>query len=188
MPMFRQGIAGVLEASGYTVETPADVVAWARRETATLVLLTVMSERDWQLLGLLCASTTSPLVVAVLANESAALGARAIRAGAQSVLPRTVAAVTLRRTVEATVGGQAVMPAAVAAVLAEPHPVSERGPSVDQLSWLRQLANGATVAQLADRAGYSERAMFRLLRALYRQLGVRTRLQAIMRAQEAGWL
>ena len=95
---------------------------------------------------------------------------------------------TLRLTVEATVGGQAVMPAAVAAVLAEPQAVSARGPSVDQLSWLRQLANGATVVQLADRAGYSERAMFRLLRSLYRQMGVRTRLQAIMRAQEAGWL
>lgn len=186
--MFQLGIAGALEASGHTVETPADVMAWARQGVATLVLLTMMSDGDWDLLGQLCSGTTSPLVIAVLDNESSALGARALRAGARSVLPRSVAAVTLRRTVEATIDGQSVMPADMVAVFAEPHTVSERAPSVNQLSWLRQLANGATVAQLADRAGYSERAMFRLLRSLYQQLGVRTRLQAIMRAQEAGWL
>ncbi|SEU14237.1 helix-turn-helix domain-containing protein [Nonomuraea wenchangensis] len=45
-----------------------------------------------------------------------------------------------------------------------------------------------TVADLADRAGYSERAMFRLLQALYREIGVATRIQAIVRAQERGWL
>jgi DNA-binding NarL/FixJ family response regulator len=188
LPMFQQGIAGALEASGHAVETPADVMAWAHQGVATLVLLTLMSERDWELLSRLCAGATSPLVIAVLGNESAALAARALRAGARSVLPRTVAAVTLRRTVEATIDGQAVMPAGVVAVLGEPDTVAERGPSGNQLSWLRQLANGATVAQLADRAGYSERAMFRLLGSLYRQMGVRTRLQAIMRAQEAGLL
>jgi DNA-binding CsgD family transcriptional regulator len=53
---------------------------------------------------------------------------------------------------------------------------------------LRQLAAGATVAQLADRAGYSERAMFRLLHALYRQLGARSRIEAILHAQTSGWL
>lgn len=180
LPMFRQGIVAVLEASGHTVETPTDVVAWARRGMATLVLLTVVSESDWELLGQLCAVTTSQLVIALLDTESATVGARAVRAGARSVLPRAVTVATLRRTVEARIDGQAVMPAAVTAVLAEPQTVSEQGLSADQLSWLRQLAAGATVAQLADQAGYSERAMFRLLRMLYRQMGVR--------AREADWL
>ncbi len=90
------------------------------------------------------------------------------------MLPRAVTVATLRRTVEATIGGQAVMPAAVAAVLAEPQAVSEHTPSARQLSWLRQLVTGVTVAQLAEQAGYSKRAMFRLLRVLYRQMGVRT--------------
>lgn len=188
LPMFRQGVVAVLAASGHAVETPTDVVAWVRRRTPSLVLLSVVSERDWELLGRLCATARPRLVIALMVGHSGAAGARALRAGAQSVLPREVSGATLRQTVEATIGGQAVMPAAVAAVLTAAREDVEHGPSADQLSWLRQLASGVTVAQLAERVGYSERAMFRLLRDLYGQLGVRNRLQAIIRAQEAGWL
>jgi DNA-binding CsgD family transcriptional regulator len=56
------------------------------------------------------------------------------------------------------------------------------------VSWLRQLAAGSTVAQLANQAGYSERAMFRLLQGLYQQLGARNRVEALLRAQQLGWL
>lgn len=188
LPMFRHGMTAALEAAGHAVESPVDIMAWARHQTVTLVLLTVQSEHDWELLGRLGAGE-SHIVIALLDNESALFGARAVGAGARSVLSREVTVETLLRTVQATIAGQAVMPAAVVAALtSDARGGAEHGPSADQLSWLRQLANGATVAQLADRAGYSERAMFRLLRALYRQLGVHSRIQAIMRAHEAGWL
>jgi DNA-binding NarL/FixJ family response regulator len=67
---------------------------------------------------------------------------------------------------------------------------AETDPAIttDQMAWLRHLASGMTVAELARVAGYSERAMFRLLQSLYRQLGARTRIEAIVRAQEQGWL
>jgi DNA-binding NarL/FixJ family response regulator len=186
LPMFRQGIATVLTEARYAVETPADVVAWVRQRAGTLVLLTVVSERDWDLLGRLCAGTEVIPVIALL--DDVAAGARAVRAGAQSVLPRDITDVTLRRTVAATIEGQAVMPAAVVTALAAHSPTAAATPSAEQLSWLRQLATGSTVGQLADEVGYSERAMFRLLQALYRQIGVATRLQAIMHAKESGWL
>jgi DNA-binding NarL/FixJ family response regulator len=186
LPLFREGAAVALRAAGHTVEMPDDIVTWVRQRTDALVLLTVMSEHDWELLARLH-TTSSPVVITLLTVDSAVLGARAVRAGARSVLPRNVTDAVLRRTVEATIGGQAVLPAAVAAVLTD-QSEAVHGLSVDQVSWLRQLANGSTVAQLADRAGYSERAMFRLLQALYRQIGVRGRIQAIIRAQEAGWL
>ncbi|MEU4743846.1 DNA-binding response regulator, partial [Actinosynnema sp. NPDC023658] len=128
-------------------------------------------------------------VIALLDVESVVLGARAVRFGARAVLPRDVAADTLLQTVEATISGQAVMPAAVAAALAASARADEQPIlSADQMSWLRQLAAGSTVPAVAARAGYSERAMYRLLQAVYRQIGVRTRLEAIMRAQESGWL
>jgi DNA-binding CsgD family transcriptional regulator len=41
---------------------------------------------------------------------------------------------------------------------------------------------------VANLAGYSERAMFRLLRGLYARIGVRNRTEALMRAKERGWL
>jgi DNA-binding NarL/FixJ family response regulator len=189
LPMFREGVSAILAGSGHTVETPSDLTDWARPDEPSVVLLTVVSKHDWKLLGELCDAAMLSVIVVLADDESVLLGARAIRAGARSVLPRRTTANTLRRTVEATIGGQAVMPAAVAAALAaDDQAAGGAGPSIDQLSWLHQLAEGSTVAQLANRVGYSERAMFRMLQALYRQIGVQTRLQAIIRAQEAGWL
>jgi DNA-binding CsgD family transcriptional regulator len=66
--------------------------------------------------------------------------------------------------------------------------VSHPMPSNRELDWLGQLAEGTTVAQLAERSGYSERAMFRLLRNLYNQLNVRNRTEALQLAQDRGWL
>jgi DNA-binding CsgD family transcriptional regulator len=50
------------------------------------------------------------------------------------------------------------------------------------------LAGGSTVAELARIAGYSERMMFRLLRALYRKLSAQNRTEALMYAQGHGWI
>lgn len=191
LPMFQQGVAAVLSAVGYTVEEPVDLLAWVRQAPSAVVLLTLGTERDWRLLERLCGGEPRADVIALVEEGGAGPGVRAIRAGARSVLPRLATAAALRRTVEATVDGQAVLPAAVAAALVAggpPGPDGQTVPSEDQLTWLRRLATGTTVAQLADDAGYSERAMYRLLQALYQQMGVGTRIQAIMRAQDIGWL
>jgi DNA-binding NarL/FixJ family response regulator len=155
------------------------------------MLLTLAEGPDWELLHQLRAYASRLSVIAVLTGPSAPAGVRAVRTGARSVLFREVTAGTLRRTVEATIDGQVVLPAAVAAALVTGADHAAAGvvvPTSEQLDWLRHLAAGMTVAQLAGLAGYSERAMFRLLQALYRRMGVRTRIEAIVHAQEQGWL
>lgn len=185
-----------MSSAGHTVESPADVVAWAGVVGRGVVLLTLEAEQDWELLQRLRDHAPALAVIALTTEESTVLGVRAVRAGARSVLPRQVTAQALRRTVEATSDGQAVVPAEVVTALAsgtagtDARP-REAGPPVvdpERMSWLRQLADGSTVAQLAGRVGYSERAMFRMLQALYKEMGVRTRIQAIVLAQEQGWL
>lgn len=188
LPMFRYGAAAVLSAAGHAVDTPTDLLAWAARRTSTLVLLTMAEEADWRLLAQLGEVSGALAVVALTDGGSAMLGARAIRGGARSVLPRGAAAPALRRTVEATIDGQSVMPAAVTALLASATEGDRPRVAATGAAWLRQLASGMTVAQLAVRAGYSERAMFRLLKSLYEEMGVATRVEAIMRAREWGWL
>ncbi|MFI1989099.1 DNA-binding response regulator [Actinoplanes sp. NPDC020271] len=186
LPMYRQGMVAVLSAAGHKVRVIDDPVKWQDRELAGLVLLTLQSDPDWDLLGQL----REGLVIAVVAPEAARLGAQAVRAGARSVLERDVSATVLLSTVAATLAGQAVMPAAVATALAAGARGDAAPPaqlSAHQLTWLKHLATGMTVAQLARQAGYSERAMFRLLHGLYRQLGVRTRIEAVVRAQQEGW-
>ncbi|MEU4745037.1 DNA-binding response regulator, partial [Actinosynnema sp. NPDC023658] len=113
MPLFRQGVAGVLSAAGHSVETPVDVFAWARKSRPAVVLLTVRSESDWLLLDQLRQETASTVVIAVMEGAVGAAGVRAVRAGARSVLLRDATPEALRHTVEATLSGQAVMPPTV---------------------------------------------------------------------------
>ncbi|MEU3645233.1 DNA-binding response regulator [Lentzea sp. NPDC034063] len=189
LPMFRQGTAAVLAAAGHAVEVPGDVVEWLRGAEMSLVLLSVVGEQDWELLACVANYSAAHWVIALLDDESAVPGVRAVQVGARSILPRNVDAATLTAAVESTIRGRAVLPpAAVVALATGASGLASSLPSPDQLSWLRGLASGKTVAQLAQQAGYSERAMFRMLQALYRQLGAPNRIEAILRAQSRGWL
>jgi DNA-binding NarL/FixJ family response regulator len=191
LPMFRSGMAATLHAAGYRVETPDDLLHWAGLRTRSLVLLSLAAPDDWLLLAGVVAANPYCAVIALTDDELVETGIRAVQQGACSILPRAVSADVLRRTVIATVDGQAVLPAAVcralAKVTAAPAP-ADSPLSFEEISWLRDLAAGRTVTRLAVHAGYSERAMFRLLHSLYRKMGVRTRTEAIVRASELGWL
>jgi len=192
LPLFRDGAAAALTAVGYTVQVPSDVVAWASQMHGAVVVLTVQANEDWAVLARLHEGGSAVnSVVALLEVDVAAAGVRAVRGGARSVLARRASAEMLQRTVAATIDGHAVVPAHVLAALAagvgtgiKP---AESVPA-EKLLWLRALAEGSTVARLASQAGYSERAMFRLLRSLYREMGVAGRFEALMRAKEQGWL
>lgn len=195
LPMYRQGVAAVLSEAGHSVDTPDDVLAWVRRPQPTVVLLTLESEPAWEVLRRLHDTSTQQVVIALVEEQDPGLGAKAVQAGARSVLPRTVSAATLRHAVDATIDGLSVLPATVVSALAAGVPAAGdtasgagRSPLPNQLSWLRHLAAGSTVGRLASQVGYSERAMFRQLRDLYQQMGVSNRTEAILRAQESGWL
>jgi DNA-binding NarL/FixJ family response regulator len=58
----------------------------------------------------------------------------------------------------------------------------------NEVSWLRALASGETVAALGRRLGYSEREMYRRLHRLYTQIGARGRTDALLRAAKSGLL
>lgn len=189
LPVFCLGAVAILAEAGHAVRVPLDVLAWCRQQPGALILLTLVEAADWTLLAALH-EADHPVVV-LLTGESTASGVRAVRAGARSVLPRGASPTVLRRTVSATLEGQAVLPADVAVALAGGGPSDPSkldGITPEKILWLRALATGMTVARLATQSGYSERAMFRMLKALYREIGVRSRTEALMRAQESGWL
>jgi DNA-binding NarL/FixJ family response regulator len=185
LPLFSRGAATVLAAAGYEVQVPEDLLSWAGSRRPAVVLLTLLAAPDWELLVPL-RDMAEVAVVAVLQDLHPA-AIRAVRMGARSVLPRAASPAVLLRTVEATADGQAVLPAEVLSMVTAP----QAGLAIlseERLSWLRRLAAGSTVAELADNAGYSERAMFRILKQVYRDMGVDNRMQAVLRAQELGWL
>jgi DNA-binding NarL/FixJ family response regulator len=131
------------------------------------------------------------VVVAVLEDTGVGAYVRALAAGAVSAVPRDTPPEGMRQVVEAAVSGTSLLPTEVVRVLlsrGEAAPDDSEMPSPREIEWLQQLASGLTVAQLADQTGYSERAMYRLLRSLYAKLDVQTRMEALMLARERGWL
>jgi DNA-binding CsgD family transcriptional regulator len=109
-----------------------------------------------------------------------------------AVTPRDAQPELVRRVFEDAVGGSCLLPIEVvqAPTSSAARPAGEEAarPTPQELGWLRQLAGGTTVGRLAHEAGYSEQAMFRLLRELYRKIGARNRTEALVLSSQRGWL
>jgi DNA-binding NarL/FixJ family response regulator len=191
LPLFRSGIVATLGDVGFEPDAPADLLAWIRQDQRRVVFLTLQTAEDWSLLGRLREARADIVIVAVIVDTSTSAYVRAIHAGASAVVPRTATPDTIRRAFRAAVAGESILPLEVVRALAggEELPIAEpESPAAREIEWLRQLGTGTTVAQLAQRAGYSERAMFRLLRDLYRRMGVSSRVEALIHAHQRGWL
>jgi DNA-binding NarL/FixJ family response regulator len=191
LPVFRRGIMATLDNAGYGPESSGDLLAWTQGRQRRVVFLTLQSSEDWSLLDELHSTRADLLVIAVLVDADTATFARAILSGAATAIPRDASPKVIKRVFDAALNGEALLPLEVVRALASSgvSPARETGsPSAQEIDWLRQLAHSRTVAQLAEQAGYSERAMFRLLRNLYSRMGVDSRTAALIRAQELGWL
>lgn len=191
LPLFRQGVMACLDDLLVETETPADLRTWAHGTDRRVILLTLQSAADWELLADLCQVPDDVVIVAVLEDATVAGYLRAITAGASGAIPRTASISSLRAAFRAAVEGSTLLPTAVVRALADQG--SENAPTADHLSpqeigWLRDLANGMSVGRIAEDTGYSERMMFRLLRDLYVRLGTRNRTEALMLARQRGWI
>jgi len=138
---------------------------------------------------LACTGATSASVpVVVLTVEPPAESfAELLRRGACAVVPWDTSPEHLLTTVKAAVQGYSLLPTSVAQRMSRD---SGAGTAVsgEEAGWLRSLADGVTIAQLASTAGYAERSMYRLLRNLYERLGVNNRHEAIVVATRRGLL
>jgi DNA-binding NarL/FixJ family response regulator len=190
LPVYRRGLIATLRDAGFHSEAPDDLLAWIRQDHRRVVLLTLEAPSDWTLLAELRHTRPDLLVVAVLGDVSVQTHIRAIVAGAVAAVPRDASPEVVRRVFKEAVEGFSVLPVEVVQALAAPHHRPETGPTPapHEVAWLRELASGLTVAHLAERSGYSERAMFRLLRDLYQRLEVRGRTEALIMAHQRGWL
>jgi DNA-binding NarL/FixJ family response regulator len=191
LPMFHRGVADVMRNAGHDVESPEDLLAWiAAGGGRDVVLLTLLRPADWALLATLRESRPAVTLIAVIENGDLALSVRALGSGAVGVMAREADFDTVRDVLAAAISGRSVLPVEVVRALTatgdEQRP--DRVPPETEISWIRQLTQGLTVARVAERAGYSERMMFRLLRDLYQRWGVANRTEAIIHARDNGWL
>jgi DNA-binding NarL/FixJ family response regulator len=188
LPLLRHGVAAALAELNCPVDDPEDMLDWAGGPATRVVVLSLSGSAEWDLLAELGTARPDALLLTLLDRPDNAEYVRAFCAGAMAVLPRRCSPDLLRRSLSALLGGLSIVPVtAIRSLAADVVPADDR-PSPEEQKWLRQLAAGRTAAELAQTAGYSERMMFRLLRALYGKLSARNRTEALMRAQSQGWI
>jgi DNA-binding NarL/FixJ family response regulator len=190
LPVFRRGVTAILRDAGLEPEAPPDPLAWLDDWQTAALIVTLLSEPDWQLLEALHTRATTTILIALLEEVTAETTERALRAGAVSVLPRSTSPATLVENFTAAVNGLSIVPVEVLRNLlaAGPSMPPDTGPSAQERQWLQSLSQGSTVGRLAFEAGYSERMMFRLLRGVYNRMGAHGRTDALVKAQAMGWI
>ncbi|MFE9690558.1 DNA-binding response regulator [Micromonospora sp. NPDC005806] len=190
LPMFRRGVAEAMRGAGYDVESPDDLLSWTNEVGPHMVILTLLSPADWTLLATLRESRSQVALIAVIEHGDVLTSVRALVSGAVGVMAREADPETVCSVVSAVAAGRSLLPAEVVRALTAPQyrPPPEHIPTDREIAWVRMLTQGCTVARLAQHAGYSERMMFRLLRALYERWGVANRTEAIVHARGNGWL
>lgn len=191
LPIFCRGLLTALSEAGFQdSEVPEDLLLWAREAGKKFLLMTLSGPDDWRLLAELGPPQADLNVLAVLADPDLPSYVRAVRAGAVAVVPRCAAPHLVQQTFAAAVEGKSLLPVDVVRAMTLTVPNGRVGPtpSEQEIAWLGRLAHGSSVVDLAEQAGYSERMMFRLLRALYAKLDVSNRTEAVIRARDEGWL
>ncbi len=185
-PALRRGLAAVLAAAAFTPEEPEDPVAWVTADGHRAVLLAVEDRQDVQVVVDLRRRREDLVVVALLPQPTAESVREAVLAGASSVAGWDASPEEVVALLEAGLEARSVLPIEVVRQLARG--ITDESDAArlttEQVDWLRALAAGATVYQLAGQVGYSEREMYRLLRALYDRLGVRNRTEALVWAAQ----
>jgi DNA-binding NarL/FixJ family response regulator len=189
LPAFCRGVVAILREAGFDAEAPRDLRAWVRDDEAKLLFFTILAPPDWLLLDELRQIDPAAVVVAMLTDMSVDNHVRALTAGAVAAVPRDASAVAFREVFEAIGSGRSLVPlAGLRALVQRSGTTDDDEPSHRERAWLRDLAGGMTVAELAAKSGYSERMMFRLLRQVYSRCGVRTKVEALLLARARGWL
>jgi DNA-binding NarL/FixJ family response regulator len=187
VPIFRRSLAFACANAGVQALEFDTLASVSTIEVPAAVVASLRSEQDWDHFAAYAADgCTQPLIV-VIPNSSPPIIELAISLGASAFIDGAASPDDAVETIHAALGQKTLMPSDVLHEL-----VTRRGDEAllapSELEWLKRLASGMTVADLAEHAGYSQRQMFRQLSKLYARLGVRGRREALAYAERAGLL
>ena len=184
-------MAALLNGHDIEVVVCEDLEEWTPRQGGTCIVLGAGGDDDLELLRGFHEDHPFTPVVVVSDDVGVSTFARLIRSGATAVVGETEPPDILRGVVLAALGGRASLSADMTQRLAEFVPDEDDWASFvseSELEWLRAMASGSTVLDLAEDAGFSERAMFRNLKSMYMRIGVKNRTEALMWASRNGLL
>jgi len=186
---YRRGLGAVFTAAGYLVEDVDNLRDEAVADVHA-VLFTIRSASDWQGVREILTVNPEVKVIALLVDPTPDRHAEALRQGAHGAVAWEAAPETICSVLSAALAGDTLLPTTVARAIAGTAPAlyDPEWITEDEIGWLRLLAAGATVQQLAEKIGYSERALYRMLHGLYGRMRVSSRTEAILQASRWGLL
>jgi DNA-binding NarL/FixJ family response regulator len=187
-PAYCRGLAGALAEAGFTVQQPDDVLRWAGKKGDRVVTVTVEAESGGETLRTIASAGPDVQLVALLTDPTTSAYRQALFFGACGVVGHDDPLAEIVETVGAAVRRRTLLPRSIAFEVASTNGVQSTTVKLSdqETQWIRALARGATVTDLADQVGYSERELYRLLKRLYAHLGVEKRSEALVRAGTLG--
>ena len=188
LPALERGLVSLLASSSFVPEVPDHPLDWVGLQDRRAALVTVQSPEDLRVVVDLRAARDDLVIVVLMPEATVDAIRRALVAGATSAAGWDATRDTVIALLNAGLTDHSLLPAQVARQFATSHAGDSNVPGLEpgQAEWLRALARGATVADLAAGAGYSEREMYRLLKTVYECLSVRNRTEALVRATQLG--
>jgi DNA-binding NarL/FixJ family response regulator len=190
-PTWRRGVSATLADAGYTATEMDTLDAWKPGRGGRALVAYIGGAASLESVGEFAQQYPHIPVVAVVAELNVGSFAEAVRAGAMVAIDDGDPVESFATVIETALLGRSAVPETIVRAMASRIPSApdpSRWLTPDEADWLRELAGGKTVADLADAVGYSEREMFRTLRDTYARIGVRSRTEAIIWATRHGLL
>jgi DNA-binding NarL/FixJ family response regulator len=190
-PTWRRGMGAVLGEAGYHAVTLRDLNEWSLGLGGSAVVAGIDEDADLDAVHYFSLEHPHIPVIAVITELTLTSFAEAIRQGSTAVIDEDDPTEAIVLVLASALEGRPAVPQHLLRALAQLVPDARDAESwldPTQVSWLRAMARGVTVAELAQDIGYSERAMFRNLKNLYIRIGVRNRTEALLWASRHGLL
>lgn len=187
-PVYRRGLIDLAQEIGLRPVEPRSVASWLATTPHGVAAVAVRAHDDMMALREMVAVRTDAVVVALIGEASPCWYAEALAAGADAVVTIDAPAQAIKDALEAASRRVVVLPRDVARFIASHAPHADVSLDDDRVMWLRRLAAGVTIDQLAQEIGYSRRATYRLLRDVYRDIGAGNRTSALVAAARSGLL
>ncbi len=180
---YRRGLANALAEAGYEAVEPQDLASWANETAALAALIGGPADDLDRTIAVVAPAVT---VVALVAIDDPEAWWRAMVAGASAVADRDERPEAIVTVLGHAMEASVLMPSSAVRWLMDRAAIptaTTAQVSREEAEWLRFLADGRTVADLADEVGFSERTMFRRLYEIYGRIGARNRIEAVVAAQ-----
>jgi DNA-binding NarL/FixJ family response regulator len=189
-PLSRLGLRAACTSAGYDVGESATAAAVrdCKGKKALVAILVLRDASDWRLLDACRQTGGSARIIAILPTLEPALVERCLAVGASGVVSAELSPEELIDTIDNAVSGRTLLPSDVARNMAQKRLEESERLSAEEVGWLRALARGRTVTELAREKAYSERHLHRRLKSVYARLGVAGRTEALLSAERAGLL